>query len=81
MRRQRTTTPYPIGSPIDPNNAFKTRRELIEENHDLRHVLYMIYCNAIYIVETQTEMHPAHRELVQMIVDATKAYNVPENAT
>ncbi len=37
-----------------------------------RDLIFSIQSTARMIVETQTEMHPAHRELVQMIVDATE---------
>lgn len=39
-----------------------------------------VNAHAHMIVETQTEMHPAHRDLVQMIVDATEKVAQAESA-
>ena len=46
--------------------------DMLGKFDDLRDLIWAIRSNAQYIVETQTEMHPAHRALVQQIVDATR---------
>lgn len=46
---------------------------LRKENERLLELIFAVNSNAKAIVIDQTEMHPAHRELVQMLVDATQS--------
>lgn len=52
--------------------AHESAKDILNEFDRLRDVIYGIRSTAKMIVETQTEMHPAHRALVQQIVDATR---------
>jgi hypothetical protein len=53
--------------------------DILGKFDDLRDLIYSIRSTAKMIVETQTEMHPAHRALVQQIVDATMQVEFEED--
>ena len=53
-------------------NAQAERAALIEENERLREALDAIRLNADAFYETQTEMHPGHRNILTMFGDAAR---------
>lgn len=64
-----------VATPTSPQEFVKAAQEAVElqNNHELLiHSLYAIYCNAKAIVDTQTEMHPGHKALVQALVDGAE---------